>query len=367
MLKPTIFKYDTCEEFCKEFKVGKGDLIITNEYIYKPGFGDLNIEADIVFQEKYGLGEPSDEMVEAMYRDIKDMDYKRVIAIGGGTVIDISKIFALKNISPVIDLFDKKLEIKKDKELVLVPTTCGTGSEVTNVAVLEIKSRQTKLGLAVDEMYADSAVMIPELLVGLPFKFFATSSIDALIHAIESYVSPKATPYTEMYSLEATKLIINGYKEIIKNGQDARMPLLEEFLIASNYAGIAFANAGVGAVHAMSYPFGAKYHVPHGESNYAMFTGVFKTYNKLNPEGKISKLNDSLANLLGCSVENVYDELENLLDNILPKKPLNKYGVTLDDLEEFTDNVMTKQGRLTANNYTELNADAVYSIYKALF
>ena len=216
-------------------------------------------------------------------------------------------------------------------------------------------------------MYADSAVMIPELLKGLPFKFFATSSIDALIHAIESYVSPKATPYTEMYSIEATKLIINGYKEIIKNGQEARIPLLEDFLIASNYAGIAFANAGVGAVHAMSYPLGARYHVPHGESNYAVFTEVFKTYEKLNPKGKISKLNDFLADLLGCSTENVYDELEKLLDNILPKKPLHEYGTTMDELVEFTDNVMTKQGRLTANNYTELNADAVYSIYKSLF
>ncbi|MFR6334077.1 MAG: iron-containing alcohol dehydrogenase, partial [Eisenbergiella sp.] len=92
----------------------------------------------------------------------------------------------LKNVSPVEDLYDGRLEIVKDKELVLVPTTCGTGSEVTNIAILALNKKGTKKGLAVDEMYADSAVLIPELLGGLPFKFFAASSIDALIHAVES-------------------------------------------------------------------------------------------------------------------------------------------------------------------------------------
>lgn len=367
MVKPVIFKFDTCKKFCEEFKVGKGDLIITNEYIYKPNFSDLNLDVHVVFQEKYGLGEPSDEMVENIYNDIKDIDCKRIIAIGGGTIIDISKIFVLKNVSPVTDLFDRKIEIIRDKELIIVPTTCGTGSEVTNISILALKARNTKLGLAVDEMYADSAVMIPELLKGLPFKFFATSSIDALIHAVESAVSPKATAYTEMFSYEAIKMIIKGYQEIVQNGQEARIPLLEDFLIASNYAGIAFGNAGCAAVHAMSYPLGATYHVPHGEANYAIFTEVFKTYTKINKNGKIAKLNSFFADLLGCGTENVYDELENLLNNILPKKPLHEYGTTAENLKEFTENVMTKQGRLMANNYTELTEKTVYNIYKALF
>lgn len=364
-IKPLIYKFDTTKEFLNEFEVGKNDLIITNEYIFDPK--TYGLDSHVLFQEKYGTGEPSDEMVDNMYNDVKDLDFNRVIAIGGGTVIDISKLFVLKNVSPALDLFDRKLEIGKEKELVLVPTTCGTGSEVTNIAILELKSRKTKLGLAVDEMYADCAVMIPELLKDLPFKVFATSSIDALIHAIEAYVSPKATPYTEMYSIEATKLIVNGYKEIRDKGEEARIPLLEDFLIASNYAGIAFANAGVGAVHAMSYPLGATHHVPHGESNYAIFTGVFKAYQRLNPDGKISQLDQFLAELLECEVNVVYEELENLLNVILPKKPLSAFGTTEEQLEEFTENVMTKQGRLTANNYTELDREEVYNIFKSLF
>ena len=365
-IKPEIFSFDTCKEFCAEYKIGEGDLIITNEYIFNPYFTDLDIKADVLYQEKYGAGEPSDEMAEAMYADMKG-DYKRIIAIGGGTIIDISKIFALKNVSPILDLYDRKAEIVKDKELVLVPTTCGTGSEVTNIAILELKSRHTKLGLAVDEMYADSAVLVPELLKGLPFKFFATSSIDALIHALESSLSPKATSYTEMFGYQAIEMILNGYKEIAANGQDARMPLLKDFLLASNYAGIAFGNAGCAAVHAMSYPLGGTYHVPHGEANYCLLIGVFKAYMEIDPSGKIKKLNKFIADILGCGEDVVYDELEKRQKQIIQCKPLHEYGVKEEELETFTGNVMEKQGRLMANNYVELSREKVYDIYKKLY
>ena len=111
-IKPTIYKFKTAEEFAAEFKIGAGDLVITNEYIYQPFFGKLNLGCDVLYQEKYGAGEPSDDMAEAMYKDIKG-DHKRVIAIGGGTVIDISKLFALKTVSPILDLYDGKAEIVK--------------------------------------------------------------------------------------------------------------------------------------------------------------------------------------------------------------------------------------------------------------
>ena len=137
LLKPAIYKYETCQQFAKEFKLGKGDLVVTNEYIYEPYFGTQNLGCDVIFQERYGNGEPSDDMVEAMVKDMGG-PYQRVIAIGGGTVLDISKLFALKYVSPVLDLYDGKLPVQKDKSLVLVPTTCGTGSEVTNISILSL-------------------------------------------------------------------------------------------------------------------------------------------------------------------------------------------------------------------------------------
>lgn len=367
MLNPTIYKYDDCKTFCREFRIGKDDLIITNKRIYD-NYLKYNVnEAAVIFRENYGSGEPSDKMVESMYENIKRISYERVIAIGGGSILDIAKLFSLKNICPVTDLYNHKLEIIKEKELILVPTTCGTGSEVTNISILEIKEMNTKLGLATDELYADSAIMIPELLQCLPFKVFATSSIDAFIHAIESYLSPKATSYTKIFSLRAMGIILKGYKKIAEEGIEARLEMLEDFLLASNYSGIAFANAGCAAVHAMSYPLGARYHVSHGEANYVMFIEIFKVYQKINPNGEIKELNKFLSHLLECTEDEVYEQIEILLDNLISKKSLSEYGVSEENLEEFVENVIEKQGRLMANNYIKLGRQQVYDIYKALY
>lgn len=370
MIRPTIHKFDTAKEFAEEFAIGAGDLVLTNEYIYKPYFGSMNLGCNVIYQEKYGAGEPSDEMAEAIYADIYaggKAAPKRIIAIGGGTIIDLAKLYALKQTTPILDLYDGKIPVEKDKELILVPTTCGTGSEVTNISILALNSRGTKKGLANDAMYADAAVLVPELLEGLPDYVFATSSIDALIHAIESSLSPKGNVYTRMFGYKAIEMILNGYKVIRDEGMEARKPLLSDFMIASNYAGIAFGNAGCAAVHALSYPLGATYHVAHGESNYAMFTGVMKNYMELKTDGEIATLNRFLADILECPVRYVYEELEKLLNVLIPKKALHEYGVTEAQLAEFADSVMENQGRLMANNFVELDRDRVYKIYKELW
>jgi 4-hydroxybutyrate dehydrogenase len=216
-------------------------------------------------------------------------------------------------------------------------------------------------------MYADSAVRIPELLEGLPFSIFATSSIDALVHSVESSLSPKGNPMTRLFGYKAIEILLSGYQKIASDGPDARIPLLADFLLASNYAGIAFGNAGCAAVHALSYPLGAKYHVAHGESNYAIFTGVMNNYMEIRTDGEIAGLNAFLSQILGCGAEHVYPELEKLLNNVLHKKSLHEYGVTEQDLKEFTESVLVNQGRLMANNFVELDRSRVYKIYRELF
>ena len=136
-IKPTIHKFENTRDFAQEFKLGKDDLVITNKYIWEPYFGDLNLDCNVIFQENYGKGEPSDEMVDAIVRDIHTTP-RRVIGIGGGTVLDISKVCALKQTSPLEDLIDGKIPAQKGADLILVPTTCGTGSEVTNLSLIHI-------------------------------------------------------------------------------------------------------------------------------------------------------------------------------------------------------------------------------------
>lgn len=367
-LKPVIHRFDSFQGFATEFSLGKDDLVLTHEFIFEPVMKGLGLDCSFVFQEHYGSGEPSDEMAERILADIKGKEFRRVIAVGGGTVIDIAKLFVLQPVDSVLDVFERRVPLVKERELVIVPTTCGTGSEVTNISIFEIKARHTKMGLVIDEFYADHAVLIPKLVESLPYKFFFYSSVDALIHACESYVSPRANCYTELFSVGAIDKILKSYRQIIENGPESRNAVIDDVLIGSNFAGIAFGNAGVGAVHALSYPIGGNYHVPHGEANYIFFLEVFKTYCAKRPAGKIEGLNAALANALGLpNGADVYAELGKTLERLLPAKRLREYGVAESDIEALADSVVANQQRLLANNYAPLARNEIRDIFRRLY
>lgn len=368
-IRPVILSFDIFKTFAKEFKLGKDDLILTNEYIYKPFIESLNLGCKLIFQEKYGVGEPSDTMVDQILEAVNGMKYNRVIAVGGGTIIDIAKVIILKKANNVDVLYDTMDSLEKEKELIIIPTTCGTGSEVTNIAVLNRTRKGTKMGLVSPSMYADYAVLITEFLSSLPYSVFATSSIDALIHAVEAFLGPKRTSYTEVFAISAINIIIKGYCDIVKKGKDARFDKSAAFLTASNYAGIAFCNSSCAAVHAMSYAFGGKYHVAHGESNYQFFTDVLKTYQKKDPNGKIKELEVLLTQLIrensDINTSNAFEALDTLLTGILTKKRMGEYGAVQSDIKEFAESTIANQQRLLSNNYVNLSQEEIQEIYQA--
>ena len=257
-----------------------------------------------------------DVMVDAILDELRDKNYDRIIAVGGGTIIDIAKVIAVATSEDrVDDLYDRMASLEKVHPLVIVPTTCGTGSEVTNISIINRTTKGVKQGIVSPAMFATEAALIPGMLASLPYGVFATSSIDAMIHAVESYLSPNACAISELFSESALHLILTGWRAAVDNGsRDAWKKFAARFLRASNFAGIAFGHAGCAAVHALSYPLGATYHVAHGESNYAMFTGVMKNYMELKTDGEIAKLNRFLADILECPVRYVYEELEKLLE-----------------------------------------------------
>ncbi len=367
---PAIHYFDTFKEFNEEFKLGKGDILVTNQWMYDPYVAPLGIDIPVIYQEKYGAGEPTDEMMDAMKEEMDKYEFDRIIAFGGGTIVDICKVLACEIPDKAADLYTGKVAPKRIKKLVLVPTTCGTGSEVTNVAVASIPSLNLKKGIADEATYADAAVLIPESLAGLPDKVFATSSVDALIHAVESFLSPKASPFTEMYSLKAIEMIMAGYKKIIERGgnsKENRADLLKDFALASNYAGIAFGNAGCGAVHALSYAHGGAFHIPHGEANFICFTEVFKMYMRKQPVGKIQEANKIFADVLGCAEADVYPALDEFLGKILEKKPLKEYGMTEDQVAVFAKSTVDNQQRLLGNNYVPLTEEEIAEIFQNLY
>jgi len=366
-LKTQVCRFNTCKEFVEYFNIDENDFILTSESTYNSFLKSLKLKAVIMFKGKYGQGEPSDEMINLIIRDMKGKKYKRIFAIGGGTIIDIAKLLVIKDAKNTLDLFEKTIPFVKDKELIAVPTTCGAGSEVSNISIAELKEKNTKMGLATDELFPDYAVLIPDLVKRLPYEFFITSSVDAMIHAIESFVSPKSNSYTELFSVGAIELILNGYMQILERGEDFRNEIIEDFLKASNYAGIAFSNTGTGAVHALSYPLGGTYHVTHGEANYQMFVEIFKTYNKKDPDGKIKDINCILCNILKCKSTEVYEALTVVLDKLLIRKPLREYGMKKEEIETFTDSVIAGQQRLLVNSYAPLTREDIINIYSNLY
>ena len=171
IMRPRIYAFDTCREFASAFDLGREDLVLTNRFLYEPYFSQLGLEVHTIYQEAYGTGEPSDVMVERILKDAGEIGpYRRIIAIGGGTVIDIAKVLAVSDGEGVDDLYDKAPDLEKKRELIIIPTTCGTGSEVTNISILNRTRLGTKMGLVGPAMYADAAVLIPQLLEGLPLS-----------------------------------------------------------------------------------------------------------------------------------------------------------------------------------------------------
>ena len=364
---PEVQKYTDPAEFVKDYDIKESDFILASKSIYDKYFKEMNLKAEVRFKSMYGKGEPTDAMVDALLEDFRKTDCNRIIAIGGGAVIDMAKILMLDGNAKAAEYYQRKVPLKKVRSLIAVPTTCGAGSESSNISIAEILEMGTKFGLADNTIFPDYAVLIPTLLSELPYDFFATSAIDAFIHAIESYVSPRANIYTRMFSEKAMEMILSGFRAIAEHGPEYRFNLLDEFLTASDLAGIAFGNAGTGAVHAMSYPLSGAYHVTHGEANYQFLTEVFKHYQAGDPDGDIKVLNAFLAKVMDCEADDVYVEIEKLLGKIIQKKPLHEYGMTEEEILGFAQNVEKTQQRLLNQAYVKFSVEEMAEIYRALY
>lgn len=361
-VKPTILDCDTLSHFVEKWELSEKDLIISNKYVLEPQLDVGALPCQCIFQEEFGSGEPSDEMIDAMLLEMKGKNYNRIIAIGGGTVIDISKLFVFGSGLTCEQIFEQGAELKRKSQLIIIPTTCGTGSEVTGISIVEFKKKQTKIGLAIPALYADEAVLIPSMLQTLPYEVFATSSVDALIHAVESYVSPKANDFTRALGRSAIEKILNGYQAIMDTGKRQLPKNMEDFLVASTMAGISFSNAGCAAVHALSYPIGGEYHVPHGKANFTVFEQVFIMYQQLNAD--VSPLEDVLKGVFGdVSSVTLWKTFFNLLNGILDKASLKELGMNEEKAAQMATSVIQNQQRLLNNNPVLLSEENIKTIY----
>lgn len=359
--------FDTVDDFIKEIIFEDTDFIVLSKSIYENYFKGKTKKAKVVFKGDYGQGEPTVTMMNAMIRDFMKSEYTRIFAIGGGAVIDMAKVLVVTQGEDVETLFKKEIEFDKHCELIAIPTTCGAGSEVSSISILEIESMKSKFGLADSKIRPDRAILIPQLLDNLPYKVFITSAIDGMIHAIESFLSSKSTIYTELFGCKAIEIYTDVMIGLRNNGGKLSQNDLKNCLLASNFAGIAFSNTGTGAVHALSYPLSGIYHIPHGEANALFLTQILDFYNHKNSNGKISYLRMLFSNKLECSSKDAFIKLGECLNDLIPLNSLSSYGMKTYEIELFTESVLKNQQRLLSNSYCELSKNDIIELYTKLF
>ncbi len=208
--------------------------------------------------------EPSVDTADAAARAGREGACDFVVGIGGGSAMDTAKAAGvlLTNPGPAKDYQGQNLITNPGVKTIMVPTTAGTGSEVTGVAVLINREKQLKLGINTSYVIPSLALLDPELTATLPPDVTASTGMDALTHAVESYISNSATPLSEIFSLKAVECIGRNLKKAVENGKD--MEARSQMLFGSALAGLAILNGGVCASHAMSYPMSVFHGVPHG-------------------------------------------------------------------------------------------------------
>lgn len=260
----------------------KRAMVITDGPLFKLGIVNPLIdtlkEAGIVV-DVYSEVEPDPgyELVMAGVARLKQFGAQAVLAVGGGSSIDCAKAIVLchandRHPSKLTGLWLYALPRKKGLPFYAIPTTAGTGSEVTIAAVVSDKAAQTKAAIMDPKTVPGMVALDPKLTLGLPPFITAPTGMDALTHAVEAYISTMAQPETDEMARMATAMIIRNLPAVYADGQDVQAR--EAMLVASCMAGMAFTRAGVGYVHAIAHQLGGLYHLPHGLANAIVMPAV---------------------------------------------------------------------------------------------
>ena len=290
-----------------------------------------------------------------------------VIGIGGGSAMDVAKAVAVvaAHGAEAKDFLGLNRVPGPGLPTIMVPTTAGTGSEVTFTAVFVRPDLRKKEGMNSVYMYPDLALLDPELTLSLPPQPTAASGMDALCHAIESYTSVIASPASEMFSLEAIRLIAENLRTCVHNGKD--IEAREAQMLGSLYAGIGLANAGVGAAHSLSYPLGGKYGISHGVANTLMLPRIME-YNLPGALEKFALVAEVMGeNTEGLSVRDAamlaVEAVDVLIEDCGIATGLEELGIPEEDFPEMARVAMTV-ARPLENNPRKVTLEDAIAIYR---
>ncbi|MBU3006139.1 iron-containing alcohol dehydrogenase [Paraglaciecola arctica] len=363
-------------QYCQTLNI-KNVLLVTDPGIVQLGLHQKIIASlehcpiDVVLFSQVEV-DPPIAVIEKALLFAKQNKIDGVIGLGGGSSLDTAKLIAALTYSEqsVNDAFGIDKLTQARLPLIQIPTTAGTGSEVTPISIVTT-GEATKMGIVSPLLLPDVALLDATLTVGLPPHITAATGIDAMVHAIEAYTSCiKKNIYSDMLAVQALKLMSQSIKTAVHQGQD--LEARSNMMLGATLAGQAFANAPVGAVHALAYPLGGQFHIPHGLSNSLVLPHVLR-FNKSAAAHLYAELADIIlpevcSNLVSDDekTDAFIEYLENLIIEVGLPNTLASVGIDQGSLDSLTKDAL-KQERLLVNNPKPMNEADILAIYQAAF
>ncbi|MFD1032464.1 iron-containing alcohol dehydrogenase [Metaplanococcus flavidus] len=354
----------------------KNILIVTDSLLEKLGIVDQVVnplEAVGIQTEIYTevVPEPPLEVAEKLVRHTREREFDLVIGLGGGSALDLAKLAGVLathdgDVADYLNLTGKRSLTHKGLPKILIPTTSGTGSEVTNIAVLSLET--SKDVVTHDYLLPDAAIVDPALTVSLPPKVTAATGIDALTHAVEAYISVNANPVTDGLALQAIRLISGSIRTAVSDGSNKEAR--SDMSYGSYLAGLAFFNAGVAGVHALAYPLGGQFHIAHGESNAVLLPYVMG-YIRSSCEKRMQDIYEAMGYTLSAQHDEgdslkCIEELKRMVADVGIPLSLQGFGITEAALGNLTEDAL-KQQRILARSPMQLEREDIHAIYRNAF
>lgn len=308
------------------------------------------------------VADPPDSTVLEAVEAGRDFGAEAVIGFGGGSPMDTAKVVAvlMSGEQPLEAMYGVQQVAASRPPLILLPTTAGTGSEVTNVAVLTTGATAKK-GIAADPLYADMAILDADLTLGLPKHPTAYTGIDAMVHAIEAFTNRRAkNPVSDALALTALKKLHGSILRACEDGPD--VDARGDMLLGAMLAGQAFSNSPCAGVHAMAYPLGGTFHVPHGLSNAVVLPPVLR-YNAAAAEALYTEIASHLG--LKPSSAALIDEMDRIAEAVGIERRLSQLGISHNDVPAMAEEVAAND-RLLPNNPRAMSYEAIVAMYEEI-
>ncbi|MEM8771535.1 MAG: iron-containing alcohol dehydrogenase [Pseudomonadota bacterium] len=342
----------------------KRPILLTDKGLIEAGLVEPALDAidraglNVLLFDDVAADPPADKVKQAV-NAARAHNADGVIALGGGSSMDTAKVVAvlMNSAQSLEDIYGTDMVKGGRAPLICLPTTAGTGSEVTSISVITTEADE-KVGIVDNALFPDMAILDPDLTMGLPRHVTAATGIDAMVHAIEAYTNiHRKNPVSDALAREALRLLAGNIVTACEKPGDKAAR--EAMLLGAMLAGQAFANSPVGAVHGLAYPLGGIFHIPHGLSNSLMLEPVLR-FNASKANHHYAELGAAIGAEATC--DSFIKRIVDIIDATGVERRLSQLGISHNDLPRMAEDAMKAQ-RVLRNNPREVSYDDALQMY----